>query len=834
MENENKTEKTILVVDDEDALLLSLQRPLKTRYKVLATNRSVDVMNILRIESVNCILLDIRMPGMTGIELLKEIKFTYPHMAVLIMTGHGDESDAITALKYGAAGFIKKPIDIYVLFDEIERVTSLLTKSYDAEKPPEILLLDDDSAFLTSVERHLRTYNYQVSTACTVEDALAMIAKKKFDIIVVDMLLPGMNGLQFIDEAKKTYSEMIFIVVTGNSSQELAIDAIKHGVFDYIRKPLDMGDLVSSIERSINKLRVNREIHHKNQELTAKETILQKLNDEIVLQKDFLENIVKSISNMLIVTNESGGIRSLNDATLKTLGYDASELIDKPLSVVFQVGDLAGFMSDLVRNKGISNFECKYLAKDTQKVYVLLSGSMIRNSAGGIEGFVFVAQDISKHKAAEERLHQLSYYDALTTLPNRLYFEIKAKQALDVATKDNKKLAFLYLDLDGFKAVNDRLGHPVGDALLKEVAQRLNGCFRANDFIARIGGDEFVAVVNNAIEKSDSAIVAQRLISAVNRPYYIDDNEISVGVSIGIATYPDTASSFNQLFKNADVALYKAKHAGRNQYQYFSRQLDAKYSEQLKMENLLRFALGREEFRIVYQPVFELTTKKIVAVEELIRWKNAELGDVSPEIFIPLAEYMGMIMPIGEYIIDTSFKQFSYWQKKHNIDFRLSLNISGCQLDRDDYLIDFLQKMCTHYDIKPNSIELELTETAIMSNPLQAENTLNELHDLGFMIVIDDFGQGFSSLSLLSRLPVSVLKIDKKFVDKLSDAKNEFIVKSIINLSKNLSLFVIAEGIETKEQLNYLAELGCECGQGYYFCKPSSPEKLIAFLGAQS
>jgi diguanylate cyclase (GGDEF)-like protein/PAS domain S-box-containing protein len=832
MENtKNSPEKiSILIVDDEPELLLSLQRPLQTKYNVATTDKSVEVMDKLKSAPVDCILLDIRMPGMTGIELLKEIKFAYPHIPVLIMTGHGDENDTITTLKYGASGYIKKPIDIYQLIEEIQRVITTEGREKGAKKPAELLLLDDEADILTSIKKALSNYPYNITTTTSTDEAFELIEKNNFDILIVDAQMPKLNGLDFIERAKKISTNFIPIMLTGNSTQELAIDAIKHGVFDYIRKPLDISELVSAIERSIHKLEINREIFQKNRELTAKEKLLENLNNEITLQKNYLENIVKSISNILIITDEHGAIETANDAAMKLLGYTVEDMVGQSFNLILNTKNFDDFMEKLAAGNGISNIETTYLKKDGTKIFVLYSGTLIRNQSGTIEGFVFVAQDISARKAAEEELHQLSYYDSLTKLPNRLYFEMQTKQVLAKADKDDNLCALLYMDLDGFKAVNDRLGHPIGDKLLTEVARRLQSSFRIKDFVARIGGDEFVACLSNIKEKSDAGIVAQRLISLVNRPFFIENNEVSVGTSIGIATFPESALEYEQLFKNADIALYKAKHAGRNQFQYFTKQLDIEYGRQLEIENALRLAIGRNEFHMVYQPIYELSNKKIIAMEALLRWESAEFGNISPQDFIPIAEYIGLIIPIGEWALDATIQQLSIWQKNNGADFKMAINISACQLDRGDYLVDILKLACAKYDVPHNSVKLELTETAIMHNPKQAETILTELYQLGFLLALDDFGQGFSSLSLLSRLPISILKIDKQFIGDLDEEKNEFIVKSILSLSESLSLDVIAEGIETQSQLEYLMNHHCKYGQGFYFSKPEPADKIITLF----
>lgn len=828
---ESPTKRVIFIVDDEAELLAALRLGLQETFDVRTTTRSLDAMSMFKTELPDCVLLDLRMPGMPGLDLLKEIKFTYPEVPVLIMAGAADETDAAITLKFGAAGYLKKPVDVHELMDKLNRVMAFSSATKEREGQANILFVDEDKQFLESIKKALMRHPYHTVTLTSASEALKIMSHQKFDIAVVNMQLSTSSGLQFIKSAKELQSEFIPIVVTNDGGQEQAIDAIKQGVFDYIRKPLNSRELVISLERCLHKLKITQEIHKKDIELNQKGKMLQTLNNEILLQKNFLDNIVKSIRSMLIITDNKGFITTVNEASLKTLGYDAKELIGKSFSVVLPISQFDKFIENMNHDLGLSNFENEYVSKRGNKVAVLLSGSMIKNSEGNAAGFVFVAQDISKEKEEKDELYRLSYYDALTALPNRINFELMAQKALSVAKRKGAILAFLYVGIDGFKKVNDRLGHAFGDELLKEISKRIQDSFRTDDFVARVGGDEFVICLSSITNSSDAEMVAKRLITTISKPHYvIGNNEVSVGASIGVAMFPESADNFDQLLKNADVALFKAKHAGRGQILYFTKQLDIEYGKQLDIENALRFALARNEFHMVYQPIFEIKTKKVVAMEALMRWVSPDLGMVSPQIFIPIAENSGLITAINEWGITESMRQFSSWQARYNIKFRLAINISAHQINASNTLLKGLKKLCEDFKVPPHTVELELTETAIMQNPKQAEETLNELYDYGFMIAIDDFGQGHSSLSLLSRLPISILKIDKEFVDGLDDKKNEFIIKSVITLSNSLSLSVIAEGIETEKQLEYLASLGCECGQGYIFSKPRLPEQLTPYL----
>jgi len=820
--SERKQKYRVLIVDDEVEILNSLHRALKFNYDVVTCGDSTKVMTLLKKERIDCILMDIKMPEINGIELSKEIKFTYPHLPIIIMTGHGDENDAIQALKYGISAYIKKPINIYLLFDEIKRVIKS-TKEQE-EKQTKILLVDDDKALLKSLSQAFKLLPYDVTTCDSGEKALTLLKSHHYDILITDTKMPKMNGLQLIQHAKKTNEFIICIIITGVSTQDMAINSIKLGAFDYLRKPFKIEDLVSSIERSVYKLKINREIYQKNQLLLKKSESLEKLNNEITLQKNYLENIVESISNILLITDENGNIHRANDFATEKLGYTTQEICEKHISEILSMDNTDDFLVKLIKKQNIQNLEIEFIKKDTEKLPVILSVSLIKSHEKNIDGFIFVAQDISERKKNEEALYRLSYYDVLTGLPNRTYFESHVKHEMANANENNNQIAFLLMDLDGFKSVNDILGHKSGDDLLKKVAARLQSAFRPSDFIARIGGDEFIACLTPVEEKVHVSSICQRLIKLINQPMYVENGEVCVGISIGVVFFPDAITDYSQILKNADIALYNAKQNGRNQFQFFSSALQDTFGQQLEIENALSFALDRHEFHLVYQPIYDLTNNKIASLEALIRWKSKDLGIIPPDVFIPIAEFNGSIIPISYWTIENAIEQLALWHASDHKEIAVTLNVSARQLNDGERLIDFLKSQCQKKNIDHSKIKLELTETAIMQNTKESLRILNKLNTLGFYIVLDDFGQGFSSLSLISKVPISTLKIDKQFVQNIDNKKNKTIVSSIISLSKGLGLNIIAEGVETKEQLDYLVAKGCRFVQGYYFGKPERPD----------
>lgn len=431
-------------------------------------------------------------------------------------------------------------------------------------------------------------------------------------------------------------------------------------------------------------------------------------------------------------------------------------------------------------------------------------------------------------------VQEMAHHDSLTQLPNRRQFELTLTRYIARAKHSLKKLALLSIDLDNFKIINDRLGHDIGDLLLVEIGKRLEVIVRMEDFISRLGGDEFAIILqDSSVEEAE--IVAEKLLRNLNEPVKIQGHDISISVSIGIACFPDMGSDYITLYKNADIAMYKAKEVGRNNYKYFDVSLGSQYKKRLEIENHIEFALEKGEFFLVYQPIYNLITKKIFGLEVLIRWQHPEYGLIFPEEFIFIAEEKGTIVPIGEWILEEACQQYLKWRREINLDCKLLVNISPRQLKDKDFFINAINIISTA-GMPYGSLEFEITETALMGKQEETQEILKRVSDLGIKIAIDDFGTGYSSFNRLKSLPISALKIDKSFIQDIgAENNNDLIVKSIIALSKSLNLQAIAEGVEKKIQLDFLLENDCPEGQGYYFNHPLPKEEVMAaFLKSQT
>ena len=448
-----------------------------------------------------------------------------------------------------------------------------------------------------------------------------------------------------------------------------------------------------------------------------------------------------------------------------------------------------------------------------------------------------------ERKRAEEQIKQLAYYDHLTNLPNRVLFQEQLKQAIANYSRTQKAVAIMFLDLDNFKRINDTLGHNAGDQLLKGVASRLNGCLRKSDAltrpnisntVGRQGGDEFTILLPEITDCQAAVKVAQRILTVLSQPYILEGHEVVVTTSIGIALYPDDGEDINMLLMNADAAMYHAKNKGKNNFQFYSRSMNAAALERLNLEIDLRNALERGEFVLYYQPRMEIRTGKIIGMEALIHWQHPDKGTISPAEFIPVAEETGLIIPIGEWVLRTACNQSKGWQKGGITPIRVSVSLSGQQLKQEDLIKTVIHALETS-GLDQQYLELEITEGIIMQDRKIVIGMLQAMKDRGLWLSMDNFGMGHSSLRNLKSIPLDILKIDRSFVkDIITEPADTVLVSAIIAMAKSLKLRLLAEGVETEQQLAFLREQGCDEIQGNLVSRPLSAEEALRFLADHS
>lgn len=442
---------------------------------------------------------------------------------------------------------------------------------------------------------------------------------------------------------------------------------------------------------------------------------------------------------------------------------------------------------------------------------------------------------------SHQQIENLAYSDALTGLPNRLMFFRSVQHEMELAKQEGFCLALLFIDLDNFKHINDTLGHAAGDTLLQQVAKRITANLRGSDYLsrseagacnatlARLGGDEFTVLLSQLASAAVAAQVAQRIINILSLPVKIDEQEYYIGASIGIAAYPNDGATLEELLKNADLAMYHAKQAGKNTYQCFSAAIGAQSNKRVQLDQKLHTAIENGAFELVYQPIVDCQNSRACYLEALIRWNDPELGFIPPDVFIPLAEESGKIIAIGEWVIEEAIRQLNQWHAQGLDDIKVAINVSGVQLGKPCF-VDHLRRVLLAQKVAPQSVYVELTETAIIEGTAEVVDTLQQLHDLGIRIALDDFGTGYSSLSYLTNLPIDVLKIDRSFIAKIDEKENSTLLSAIITMAHSLNLEVVAEGIEEQYQSAFLKREHCDYMQGYLFSKPLSATAIADYL----
>jgi diguanylate cyclase (GGDEF)-like protein/PAS domain S-box-containing protein len=540
----------------------------------------------------------------------------------------------------------------------------------------------------------------------------------------------------------------------------------------------------------------------------------------------------------LIVLIDRASMRfvDVNKTACRALGYTREELLTMGPQDVLPVSreelerDYDALMARPTATTDYipRGMKSQYICKDGSKLPFESTRHVLRS--GGTTIIAAISRDIRARVAIEEKVAYMAQFDALTGLPNRNLFQDRLVQAMALAKRNNWPMAVLFIDLDRFKLVNDTLGHSAGDKLLMEAAERLRICIRNSDTVGRLGGDEFAAILSELHRPGDAGLVAQKIIDVLRQPFDLDGKETYVSASVGITLYPADSDSAEALVMNADAAMYRAKERGRNNYQYFTRDMNERALQRVLMEAALRRALERSEFRLHYQPKAQLATGKISGFEALLRWQHSEKGLVFPGEFIPVLEETGLIVPVGEWVLQTACTQIKAWQKEGLKVPPISVNLSARQFEQKN-LKDAVHKILDETEVDPSMIEFEITESLLMSDPEAAARTLASLKQSGVRLSMDDFGTGYSSLGYLKRFPIDTLKIDRTFVrDITTDADGATLIRAIINLAQNLRLKVVAEGVEAGEQLAFLRSNGCDEMQGFLFAKPTTAEECGRML----
>ncbi|MES2352973.1 MAG: EAL domain-containing protein [Pseudomonadota bacterium] len=486
----------------------------------------------------------------------------------------------------------------------------------------------------------------------------------------------------------------------------------------------------------------------------------------------------------------------------------------------------------LAARQPFHDFTYRWIDSAGKLFYVCTSGRPVFDAQGNFKGYRGTGRDVTERMLAESRIQFLAYHDGLTALPNRTMFTQILGHGLSLARRHNKKLAVLFLDLDRFKAINDTLGHEAGDSLLQEVARRLKDCLRKSDTVARFGGDEFVVLLEEIPDTNHISIVATKILNALVKPMTLANQELHVTASVGISIFPEDGQDEQSLMKNADIALYRTKEGGKNSFRLYSEQMNTYSFQRLAMESDLRHALEHDEFELYYQIKLDLRSNDVTGMEALLRWNHPRDGMVSPAQFLAIAEETGLIVPIGKWVLRTACMQNKAWQDEGLPHLRVAVNLSARQFADESLLRDVIQTL-EETGLPPDCLELEITESMVMRAPEKAVQILTELKALGVQLAIDDFGVGYAALANIKRFPVDTIKVDRSFINNIAkQGEEKSLTEAIIAMGKTLSLTVVAEGVETQEQYDFLREKACDEFQGFYFSKPLEQSKFVELLRA--
>lgn len=558
-------------------------------------------------------------------------------------------------------------------------------------------------------------------------------------------------------------------------------------------------------------------------------TSQKKTEAELKLMASVFEHSAEGI----LITDDKNHIISINDAYSKITGYQPNEVIGKDPGV-FASGKHGPEFYEEMWQTLLSTDQWQgeiWNKRKNNDIYPqLLTISLVRDDLGNVTNHIGIFTDIARQKAQEEHIQFMASHDSLTGLPNRNLLNDRIHQAFANAKRHENKVAVIFMDLDHFKNINDTLGHEVGDLLLKEVALRLQDQVREMDTVCRFGGDEFVLLLTELKQIGPVISITENFITAISNEYQIGDNKLLVTPSIGISIYPDDGHEATLIIRQADTAMYHAKRMGRGNFQFYTHSLNEMMAERMLIEQALREAINNQEFSLHYQPQITLSNEKVAGLEALIRWSHPELGQVSPAVFIPIAEEIGLIQEIGYWVLKEVSKTISEWRNIVGKDIRIALNISVKQLNHADFVAQIMEQLNLH-ELDSSNLELEITESVLMDSIEHSSDTLDALHNAGFPLAMDDFGTGFSSLSYLRKLSFDALKIDRSFImDLTEDKDSQEIINAIIAMAHGLGISVIAEGVETQEQIQYLKAFGCDEVQGYYYSKPLPKNEAINYL----
>ena len=684
-----------------------------------------------------------------------------------------------------------------------------------------LLLIDKNPAHAELLRAALLNTNegpFHDEWVQTLSQAVERLREKTVWAIFANTSLPDSQGLDTIDQLIQAAPGVPILVLAGAEHEDLCTEALRRGAKDYL------------LEGHIDAYSFGRAIRNMAERETAEEVLFT--------EKERSAVTLNSIGDAVISTDIFGTVTYLNLVAEDMTGWSRNDAAGRPFSDIFKIVD--GVTRETARNPmdlairqnqtvGLTP-NCILTRRDGYEIAIEDSAAPIHDRENRVTGAVIVFHDVTAARAISSHMSHLAQHDVLTDLPNRMILTDRVDQAISLARRNRGSLAVLFLDLDNFKNINDSLGHSIGDRLLQSVAARLSACIRLSDTVGRLGGDEFVVLLTEVKHPADAAVSARKILAALMRPYRIGEHDLTVTASVGLSTYPADGHDAETLIRNADAAMYWAKKNGRNNYRFFDSGQDAPVDNWISVEAGLRLALERQEFVLHYQPKVNLQTGAITGAEALLRWQHPVRGLVPPLEFVPIAEGCGLILPIGQWVLREACRQARAWQDAGLPPIPVAVNVSSLEFRSKDF-IQHVRTILEETRLESRCLEFELTESVLMQHASASASALSTLKSIGVRLAADDFGTGYSSLSYLKMFPIDCLKIDQSFVhDIVTENDDATIVSAMIAMAKGLQRQIIAEGVETHEQMAFLQAHGCDQAQGYYFSRPLIAQEFAKLL----
>ncbi|WP_428609543.1 EAL domain-containing protein [Sedimenticola sp.] len=713
-----------------------------------------------------------------------------------------------------------------------------------------ILTIDDERAIRESFHLYLEDYGYRVIEADNGRAGIALFDSINPDLVLVDLRMPEVDGLQVLEYVVNKSPDTPIIVVSGTGVIDDVIEALHLGAWDYMLKPVqDLSVLLHAVKKTLERSYLTKEnrayqqhleeqVKKRTEELELANAEMQETNRQLMQSEEKYRSIFESLTDVYFQVDLAGQIEELSPSIVNNLNYQREKMLGARLWDFFSDQAHCDMMLDQLEQAGmVTDFEVALIDHEGAKRPCAITAT--REQAPNGDGRIYgVFRDITERKLAEAKIEHQAYHDSLTNLPNRSLLLDRLELALNRSKRHGYEGALLLIDLDRFKTINDSLGHSVGDQLLCEVSERLASVLREEDTVARIGGDEFVVLLSDVASDTQATArraqgIAEKIRQLLSLPIRIRDHELYITPSIGITLFPMHQEDADAVLKHGDTAMYQAKAAGRNTIRFFLPGMQADADERLSLEKDLRVALANNQLRLFYQPQID-AAGAVCGAEGLLRWDHPEHGLITPDRFIPVAEETGLILPIGEWVLRTACRQITRWSNSERgaLLGHIAVNVSPWQFRQPDFPAQ-VERILAETGADPSRLGLELTEGVVIDNVADTVEKMASFKLLGVKISIDDFGTGYSSLSYLKKLPLDILKIDKSFVEEVTvDESNAAIVETIIAIADHLGLEVIAEGVETQDQLKFLLAKGCGRYQGYYFSKPLPIEQFEAYMTA--